>query len=400
METRRLQAPIRQDLQNKIVILSGPRQCGKTTIARKIASFSESRYYNWDNQKDRLIIQNNEIDLNTKILLFDELHKFRRWRGFLKGLYDQLKEPDHLEPQILVTGSGRLEAYSHGGDSLQGRYFGHRLHPFTLSELSGLPFQNTAGLENIFDLPLGKKDHLDALFQFSGFPEPLLAGSNRNANRWRNAYSERLVQEDVRSLENIKELEKMELLYDRLSDCAGSVLSINSLREDLEVAFETVRNYILIFEKLYAIFRIPPFGPARIKAVKKEQKLYFFDWARAGSDGSRIENMIALHLLRFVHWMHDVEGEKWDLRYFRNRDGHEVDFVLLKNRKPWAAIECKLGDANLSPSLKYLLERVEFPHAFQVVHDLPLEKEKSIAGFGKAKKIHIVSSRRFLSALA
>src|SRR5439155_27072639 len=172
-----------------------------------------------------------------------------------------------------------------------------------------------------------------------GFPEPFLSANKKEAARWRLGYGARLIQEEVRDLEQVRELDRLELLYDRLGAVVGSVLSINSLREDLEVAFETASNWIAILERLDAVFRIAPYGPPRIKSVKKEQKLYFWDWPRAETEGARFENMIAMHLLRLVHWARDVEGEKLDLRYFRTRMGHEVDFMVLRSGKPWIAIE-------------------------------------------------------------
>lgn len=179
------------------------------------------------------------------------------------------------------------------------------------------------------------------------------------AARWRLAYGARLVEEEVASLEQVRELERIELLFDRLGDVAGGILSMNSLREDLEVAFETVRNWIAIFERLDAVFRLPPYGGPRIKAVKKEQKLYFWDWARCASESARFENMLALHLLRAVHWAADIEGEKLQLRYFRHRAGQEVDFVVLRGRRPWLAIKHALGlGARPGPAL---LRRADAP---------------------------------------
>lgn len=127
-----------------------------------------------------------------------------------------------------------------------------------------------------------------------------------------------------------------------------------------------MRNWLRVLERFYAIFRLSPFGPAKLKAVKKEQKLYFWDWAKCTTEGARFENLIAMHLLRWVHWLEDVEGEKLDLRYFKSREGHEVDFLLLRKNKPWIAIEAKLSESNLAPSLSYFLERVKTPYAFQV----------------------------------
>ena len=390
MIVRRLETALAADLEKKMVLLSGPRQSGKTTLVRGLVTASRGAYYNWDSAPDRLIIQKRALDFDRPLWAFDELHKFRRWRAFLKDLSDS----HGGDKRILVTGSARLELYGRGGDSLQGRYYGHHLHPISYSELHGLPFRTTA---EIPELPQSPGSHaLDDLLRLGGFPEPLLSGSERMAARWRLAYGARLVREEVSSLEQVREIERLELLYDRLAEVAGGVLSINSLREDLEVSFETVRSWIAILERLDALFRVPPYGPPHIKSVKKEQKLYFWDWPRCASEGARFENLIASHLLRTVDWAADIEGEKLQLRFFRHREGHEVDFVVLRAGKPWLAIEAKLNDSDLSPSLRYFVERAQPRFAFQVVRDTT--RERRLADIGHTK-VRIVSADRLLANL-
>ncbi len=363
MIQRRITSQIEKDLSKKMVTLAGPRQCGKTTLSRDLLKIYSGNYMGWDDKATRLQIQKGDLDWDSQLWVFDELHKYKKWRNFLKGLYDV----HHEGHKILVTGSAQLEAFSRGGDSLQGRYYSHRLHPFTFSEVQHLPevhFEEAVQLP--LNSPAGSDRILEDLMTLGGFPEPFLSGSLKESNRWRLAYGTRLTREEVSSLEGIKDLDSLELMFEQLNQIAGSTLSINSLREDLEVAFETVRNWLRVLERFYAIFRVSPFGPAKLKAVKKEQKLYFWDWAKCATEGARYENLIALHLLRWTHWIEDVEGEKIDLRFFKSREGHEVDFVLLRNNKPWIAIEAKLSDSNLAPSLSYFLERVKTPYAFQV----------------------------------
>jgi len=388
---RRVLPAIRDDLARKMVLLSGPRQCGKTTLVQAITRAAKGSYLSWDNPADRRIIDRGELDFDAPLWSFDELHKLRRWRGFLKGLFDTHRE----QHRILVTGSARLELYGRGGDSLQGRYFAHHLHPLTASEVAR---RELVALDELPELPAQPvpRDIFDGLLELGGFPEPFTSGSAKEAARWRLGYGDRLVREDIRDLERIRELDKVELLYDRLGAIAGGVLSINALREDLEVAFETVRSWIGVLERLDAVFRVPPFGPAKIKSVKKEQKLYFWDWPRAESAGARFENMLALHLLRLVHWARDVEGVPLELRYFRTRMGHEVDFVVLRNRKPWLAIEAKLTEGPIEPGLRYLLERFPIPHAFQV--HAGGGRERRAEDIGKSRVRH-VSAARLLASL-
>lgn len=386
MIARRLTEALRQDLGRKMVLLSGPRQCGKTTIVQQLAKEGHGLYLSWDDPADRRAIQTRTFDLDAPLWAFDELHKFRRWRNFLKGLYDSHR----TSHRILVTGSARLDLYGRGGDSLQGRYYGHHLHPLTASEIAGRALVTA---DSLLELPRSPvpDDVLSSLLAYGGFPEPFTAASTKEAARWRLAYAARLVHEDIRDLERIRELERVELLYDRLGAIAGSVLSINSLREDLEVAFETVRSWIAVLERLDAVFRVPPFGPPRIKSVKKEQKLYLWDWMRAETEAARFENLIAMHLLRFVHWMRDVEGEKVELRYFRTRMGHEVDFVVLRAGKPWFAVEVKLTQQALDTGLRYLLERIDVPFAFQVF--LRAGRERRIEDVRNARVRHVSAAR-------
>lgn len=363
---RRLETVLAKDVEKKMVLLAGPRQCGKTTLAHRVAQVLDipHTYYNWDIDEDRKRILRGQLDTRSRLWVLDELHKYRHWRNWLKGKFDQF----HPHHQFFVTGSAKLAAYSRGGDSLQGRYYFHRLHPFTFSEF--LQLQAPTTLEEFIrcgnEDPARAKGALHDLLTLGGFPEPLLSGSETEASRWRLAYSSRLVRDEIHSLEQVRDLDRMELLLDRLPATVGSVLSLNSLREDLEVSFATVRHWVSIFENLYTVFRVPPFGAPRIKAVKKEQKLYFWDWSTVEEPAKRWENLVAVHLLRWVHWREDVEGEKWELRYFRDVVGHEVDFVLLRKGIPWCAVEVKSAERGVDQNLKYFLERVRCPNAFQV----------------------------------
>ena len=235
MTTRRLAPSVLEDLNQKMVFVAGPRQCGKTTLALKLLEQRNGEYYNWDIAKHRKAIQHVELKPSAKLWIFDELHKFRKWRNWLKGVYDE----HHALHQILVTGSAQLDLYSRGGDSLQGRYFLHRLHPFTFSELAGTPFldwQKAPELPQELSGGIGKT-LLQDLMALGAFPEPFLSASAKKAARWRLQYGTRLVQEEIRSLETVQDLGRLELLFERLEATIGSPLSLNSLREDLRHVF-------------------------------------------------------------------------------------------------------------------------------------------------------------------
>ncbi|MFH7320914.1 ATP-binding protein [Desulfurivibrio sp. D14AmB] len=310
---------------------------GKTTLAKDILR-DQSGYLNWDIAEDRERILRRELP-PAPLLVFDEIHKYRNWRNYLKGLYDRSPR----DSQILVTGSARLDYYRHGGDSLQGRYHYLRLFPLSCAELG---ITTTADMQELLHL--------------GGFPEPFFASSEVESRRWSREYRRRLIEEDLASLERVHDLGTLELLLLRLPDLVGSPLSINAQREDLQAAHKTVANWLRILERLYAIFRLSPFGAPRIRAVKKEQKHYHFDWTLVKEPGARFENMVALHLLKWTAFREDTLGLDVELRYFRDIDGREVDFVLLEDGKPTTLVECKTGGGPPGKGLKYL--RARFPH--------------------------------------
>ncbi len=392
---RQISSQIAKDLEKKMVLLAGPRQCGKTTLAKAILKTTTGHYYNWDIIEDKYLIKNSELDRNANLWIFDEIHKYKPWRNWLKGLYDQ----HHEKHQILVTGSAKLDVYRRGGDSLQGRYYFHRLHPFTLSEYLGNQFvEDSKQIINLDDFHLrsGAQTALEDLLHYSGFPEPLFSGSATEYKRWQLTYNQRLVREDISDLERVYELDKIELLLEHLPRTVGSPLSINSLREDLEVNHQTVSNWLEIFERTYASFRIAPFGAPKLKAVKKERKLYLWDWARVEDMGLRLENLIALHLLRLVHYMSDCKGIKTELRFFRDERKREVDFIMLKDNKPWFAVESKLSAQSLDPNIKYLAERIKIPCAFQI--HLNGTSDKQLADINGCKT-YILPAAKFLATL-
>jgi hypothetical protein len=326
-----------------MVFLAGPRQVGKTTLALSLPT-ARSAYLDWDVAEHRERILRRELPTG-RLWIFDELHKYRRWRNYLKGLSDGRPRGQ----RILVTGSGRLELYRFGGDSLQGRYLMLRLHPFSVAELK-----------------LATTAELHDLLRLGGFPEPYLSGSEVEARRWSRQHRTLLVREDVVSLERIQDLGHLELLMLRLPELVGSPLSINALREDLQVSHRAVAGWLDALERLYAVFRLAPFGAPRIRAVKKERKHYHLDWSVVPGDPARFENLVACHLLKWVHFEQDTQGLDLDLRYFRDTEGREVDFVVTDARRPSLLVECKWADGDVDRSLRYLKARFPDAAAWQV----------------------------------
>ncbi|MBC8384903.1 MAG: ATP-binding protein, partial [Candidatus Cloacimonetes bacterium] len=298
------------DLKKKIVFIVGPRQVGKTWLAKDIASiFSNSVYLNYDRQEDRNIIQNEEWLESTELLILDELHKMSGWKNYLKGVYDT--KPDHLK--ILVTGSARLDTLRKSGDSLAGRFFVHRLLPFSFKET------------NI----TGSKFILDRFLKRGSFPEPLLADDETNAKRWRMQYIDGLIRIDILDFENIHNLRSIELVLELLRERVGSLISYKSIAEDVGIAPNTVKKYIRILEALFIVFKVTPYSTNIARSLLKEPKIYFFDTGMIrGDDGIKFENFIAVSLLKHSLGKTDSEGQKTELHFLRTKEGKEVDFCL------------------------------------------------------------------------
>jgi predicted AAA+ superfamily ATPase len=340
---RYLTGQVERDLTRKMVFVAGPRQVGKTTLARAIRG-AERGYLNWDVAADRDRIQRGEFP-TSDLWVFDEIHKYRRWRGLLKGLFDGRRKTQ----RILVTGSARLDLYRHGGDSLQGRYHLLRLHPLSVAELG-----------------IARASDFGALLTLGGFPEPYFGGSAVEARRWSREYRTRLVREEVTSLERVQDLDRLESLVARLPELVGSPLSINAVREDLEVSHKTVAGWLRVLERMYAVFRLPPLAGPRIRAVKKASKHYHFDWSVVPTEPQRFENLVASHLLKWIHYEEDTQGRDLELRYFRDSDGREVDFVVVEGRKVILLVEAKWSEGPLDPNLRYLRQRYPGAAAWQI----------------------------------
>lgn len=348
---RYIQTAVAGDLQKKMVFIGGPRQVGKTTVALSLLGGDERHpaYFNWDYADDKKTLLQGGLPANQPLVVLDEIHKYKQWRNFIKGLYDKNKS----RTSFLITGSARLDYYRKGGDSLQGRYFYHRLHPLSLYEINHTP--STTDLETL-------------LF-FGGFPEPFLSQSEREWKRWQRDRLSRVIHEDLVSLEQVKEISQLDLLAVLLQEKVASLLSINSLREDLSASHEAIDRWVQILENLYYCFRIRPYGPKgpkRIKALKKDRKLYLWDWSLCTSQGDRFENMVASNLLKYCHYHEDTNGDDMELCFLRDHQKREIDFVVLKNGKPLFAVECKTGAKNVSKHLAYFANRTEIPYFYQI----------------------------------
>lgn len=356
--------------------MAGPRQTGKTTLAQSLAeSYANHAYLNWDilSHRSRLIENPTffeEIerkDESTPLVVFDEIHKYKDWKNYLKGIYDQFRN----EYQFLISGSGRLDIYQKGGDSLAGRYYLYHLWPFTVSELGKA---NAAfDLFKLNPLKISMKRHAElqeiwsTLAEFSGFPQPYLSGRKTTYRRWSKTYSRQLIREDIRDLTGVKSIGDMETLYYLLPSKVGSPISIPSLSRNLKVSYNTVRSWLAMFERFLMVFSISPWTRKIARAILKEQKVYLWDVPRIQDAAARFENMVALELYRAVTIWNDMGLGSFSLHFIKNKEQQEVDFLIADNHRPVLLAEAKLSDAQPSPALIKFQKAVDVP-AVQLVN--------------------------------
>jgi uncharacterized protein len=390
IKDRYLHTAIGADLKEKMVFLGGPRQVGKTTLARFLGKqdYTAYDYLNWDSRHDRKSILDGRFQGDAGLVIFDEIHKYKKWKNHIKGEFDTHKDRFH----ILVTGSARLDMYRKGGDSLMGRYQYYRLHPFSSAEVLGvLPNISIFAKLTFPDQSHAVSQVFRDLLEFGGFPEPFLKKDQKTLRRFHNARVDRLVKEDIRDVEQVRDLSALQILVEILPTKVGSLLSLNNLRGDLGVAHKTVTTWMDILERFYYHFRIYPYASTVIKSLRKEPKMYLWDWSQVSDVGARLENMVASHLLKMTHFLHDAYGHKAELYFLRDIEGREVDFLITINRKPWLSVEVKSGSEDVAKSLTYFADKLSVPFSYQVVSGEGVDYWK--------KNIRIISADRFLGGL-
>ena len=390
MKTRYLTHIIKDDLDEKMVFLGGPRQVGKTTLARHLTEKEKNRIYlNWDNPKHKSQITTQQWPPSTRWIIFDEIHKFDKWKNLIKGIWDTRKNDE----KIIVTGSSRLNIYRKTGDSLMGRYHYHTLHPFSLKEL----WTDKAAT---LDMPTKchplefpeNGENIDQLFRFGGFPEPFLGGTERKLLRWQNERFERIFREDIRESEKIRSLSQVELLGALLPDRVASPLSLSSLSKDVQTSPKSIINWMDLLCRNYYCFKVMPFHNRLERALKKEAKYYLWDWSEVKNEGARFENMIASALYKFCDYYYHSYGIKTRLWYLRDREKREVDFLTTWDGVPWFMVECKLRN-DTSSALTYFGDRIDVTQRFLVT------KDEQHHYLDKKTNIHVIPASKFLLAL-
>ena len=374
---RYLDQQIANDLNKKLVILTGPRQVGKTTLSRQLLTDKDSfQYLNWDISSDRRILQEGSWSQQVPLLIFDEIHKMPNWKIWLKGIADsrlaQIANTDSQAQKILITGSARMDTFRQSGESLAGRYFSWRLHPISVKELVDFGGMNA-------------DQALDHLLIRGGFPEPCLAETDSDANRWRQQYFTDLIREDILEFSRIQEVNTMRLFVEVLRDRVGSPLSLASLARDLSVTQPTLKKYLDILEALFIVFVIHPWHSNVARSLLKAPKVYFYDnaFVRGGS-GIQFENAVASMLQKQVHFQEDSQGVSSGLHYIRTKDDAEVDFAISEDQALTHLIECKLSDSSLSPALLRFSNQFQNAKAVQLVKNIRQEEQRGSIQIAKA----------------
>jgi len=378
----------------QMALISGPRQVGKTTVCRALGD----AYFNWDNTDDRRLLLRGPAALaaalhldrlraKPPVAVLNELHKYSKWKSLLKGFFDTHGN----QVRLLVTGSSRLDVFRRGGDSLMGRYLLYRIHPWSVGEClrTRLPAREIHAPGEV------ATGDWDALWQHGGFPEPFLRRDSRFTRRWRSLRHEQLSREDLREVAHITDLGTMEILMQILAERSGQQLVYSNLAREIQVSVDTAKRWVDLLGRMHYGFLVRPWFKNIAKALRKEPKWFLRDWSGLADEGARAETFVACHLLKAVEGWTDLGLGDFELRYLRDKQKREVDFLVVRDRQPWFLVEVKLADPNLSPALAYFQAQTKASHAFQVVINLPYEPADCFA----VRQPVVVPAKTFLSQL-
>ena len=362
----------------QMAFLSGPRQVGKTTLAK--VALPDGHYFSYDKSSDAALILRGagavagELGLSPHeacpeqgAVLFDEIHKFPRWKQFLKGFFDVYG--DNRKLKIAVTGSARLDIYKRGGDSMMGRYFPYRIHPLSAGEVAS-PEIN---VESIFQEEKRiAQETIDALLELGGYPEAFLNGTARFHRRWQKLRLELIFSQDLRDLSRVQDVYQIQRLAELLASRVSGGVNYAALAEDLSVSPPAVKNWLVLLQSVFYCYEVRPWCKNVASSIRKQPKLYLWDWSEVRDAGARRENFIASHLLKAVHFWTDAGLGDFGLYYLRDKMQREVDFLVSRDGKPFMLVECKSsGKEPLSPALVHFKKVLNVPLAWQVCFDMP-----------------------------
>jgi len=355
----------------QMVFLTGPRQVGKTTTAKSVEG--KFIYSNWDNQSDRLAITGGpekfldnfhlrKVKSKGTGIIFDEIHKYSKWKTFLKGFFDSYGE----NYKTIVTGSARMNIFKKGGDSLMGRYFLYRMHPLSIRELK----TSKISFSEISDPIKTDRDTIDQLLEYGGFPEPFLKNNKRFYNRWKKLRLEQFFYEDLRDLTNIQEVGQIEILAKLLESMTGQLINYTTLARQINVSVDTIKRWIGTLDQMYYLFSIRPWYKNVPKSLRKQPKIYLWDWSVLDDKGAKYENFIASHLLKAVQFWNDYGFDDYGLYFLRDKMKREVDFLVTKKNTPWMLVEVKSSkSSNVSSNLHYYNNLLKTKYCFQINFD-------------------------------
>ena len=351
----------------QMAFLSGPRQSGKTTLAELFAT----KYLNWDDVSVRTAISLGQgetvrrfgldaLSSEMPVVVFDELHKYPRWKSFLKGFFDVYGR----SMKIIATGSAKMDVYKRGGDSMMGRYFPYRIHPLSVAELIDVSLPP----ETLVRRPANIDDaEWSALMEYGGFPEPFVQRNRRFSLRWSQLRMDQLMLDDIRTLTQVQELEQIRILAEILANRSGDQLVYGSLARDVLIDPKTAKKWVGVLKHLYYGFEVRPWSRNVENTLRKTTKWYLRDWSFIDDPGKRCETIAACHLLKAVEAWTDLGYGRFELYYLRDKQKREVDFLVARDGAPWFIVEVKASDTHLSPSLGYFQTATGARHAFQAV---------------------------------
>lgn len=375
---------------HKIAMVSGPRQCGKTTLAKMLLARRKiGVYQNWDQLEFRRAWAQSPSGVIPRprgkeipLVVLDEIHKDRLWKRNLKGLFDTLASPC----DFLVTGSARLSVYMRGSDSLLGRHYSFRLHPFTVRELGRIDVLTPDEMfESLFSRAERRhkadEERLAALMAYGPFPKPLLEQNARKANLWRRNREQLVIREDLRDLSRLLDLGRIEMMTALLPERVGSLFSTASLARDLEVSFPTIKRWLTYLKELYYLFEIKPYAKRITRSLRSEGKVYLWDYGTVMNQAARFENLVAAHLLKTCHYWTDTGEGAFDLYHLRDKEKHEIDFLIVRDGAPWLPVEVKYADTTPSPNWKKFAPQLSCKRGLQIV----ARPHWSMHEFGDAK---------------
>ena len=378
-----------------MAFVSGPRGVGKTTTGREVAT----TYLDWDNLENRKLILAGpealarQLGVNQPVkeplvVAVDQFQKYGRWKNLLKGFFDTYED----RVRLVVTGSSRLDYYRPGQDSLMGRYFRFRMHPFTVAEVL---HPEPPGDEVIRPPRAIPEEEYQALWVHGGFPEPFVKRDPGFTRRWQRLRQEQILRKDVRVFTRIEERSKLEILAGLVALRSSTPIIYLDLAREAGVSVDTSRRWVGVLAELHYGFLVRPWFKEVSRALRKEPRWFLRDWSVVEEAEARAKTFVACHLLKAAQGWTDLGLGVFELRYVRDKEKREADFLVVKDGKPWFLVEVKTSESPLTPALAHFQKSTGAAHAFQVVMDLPY-----VAADGFARhEATLVSARTFLSQL-